>query len=355
MKFVLLAFLALLSFTFCYPQHNTNLEIEKKSHLFNSSKKNHTSSFKFYICNDTMVSESFDLTGTFQQSIQIRDRLYIYNSQEDYYFGFDLEEFPHSSLLDCKVAISENLNYDYIIRSSEYKKYETFIKVDTSINIPLHWSKFGKSFSNIFTEYGAIKELLRLPDSSHVMYHYKLSTESCKEKIFGDPDFEKIKMVEMPGMKPSIKSNIDPNLKIPNIALTNNEGVKVSLRDFIKNSQQEYILIDFWASWCKPCIEEFKYLTDLYNQVSDRGVRFIGINIDRRNDLKKALKIIGTYNLSWDQLYDFEFSNEKWEDITLNGIPRFLVINKKGKIINYDSPRPSSDKLKMLLNDLVKK
>nr|HMS69719.1 hypothetical protein [Saprospiraceae bacterium] len=93
MKFVLLAFLALLSFTLCYPQNITNLEIEGKGYFLNGKKilkhKSFTEFEQFdtsyntiFICNDTLVREPTFQNGIFQQSIQIRDRLYIYNSQE---------------------------------------------------------------------------------------------------------------------------------------------------------------------------------------------------------------------------------------------------------------------------------
>lgn len=328
--------------------------IETKLESLRTGNKVDTTISNFYLCGDTLVTEPKFVMDILHQQIQIKNKLCLFNSETGGYFGFDAVEFPHSSILDSRMARSENSEYDYIIRTSEYKKYTTYLSIDSSIHISSDYSKFGKNFSNIFTDFGAIKELLRLPDSLHVSYRYILNDETCKDKIIGELDIESIKMIEIPGMNPSTKTENNPKSKIPDISLLNKDGIKVSLKDFIKNSPEELVFLDFWASWCKPCIEEFKYLTDLYNQMPTNRIRFIGINIDKEIDFGKAQKIIETNYLSWDQLYDFEFTNKKWEEISLNGIPRFMILDKKGSIIIFDAPRPSSDQLKAVLTNLLK-
>lgn len=62
------------------------------------------------------------------------------------------------------------------------------------------------------------------------------------------------------------------------------------------------VLLDFWASWCEPCLRELPELEKLHKQLSSRGVVVIGINIDRER--KNADELIGRYKLSFANLFD---------------------------------------------------
>lgn len=364
MKYILVVIITIFNISFCFCQKNSHFLIEGKGYYLNGKKFDGYASFseivkfdtnylKSYICGDTLIQEITNASGTIIQNIQIKNRYFIYNAIEDHFFGLNILEHPHSPILKTKVEKLENSKFDFSITSSEYKKYTSLIKVDSLVDFPVHWSTYGKEFSNIFTEFGAIKELFRLPDSLVFLYSFTESDDKCIDKLFGDFNEEKIQLVEMPGLSPSKTTDVK-SIKFPKNKLITKYNTKKSMIEYVEKSKEEIILIDFWASWCKPCIEEFKYLTELYNEIADIGVRFIGINIDKAKDFEKAQKIIETHKLQWDQLYDFEFTNEKWKGIDLNGIPRLLIINKKGKIIEYDAPRPSSDKLKNLLSELIK-
>lgn len=62
------------------------------------------------------------------------------------------------------------------------------------------------------------------------------------------------------------------------------------------------VLIDFWASWCEPCLRELPELEKLHKQLASRGVVVIGINIDRER--KNADELIARLKLSFPSLYD---------------------------------------------------
>lgn len=62
------------------------------------------------------------------------------------------------------------------------------------------------------------------------------------------------------------------------------------------------VVLDFWASWCEPCLRELPELEKLHKQLASRGVVVIGVNIDR--DRKNADELISRYKLSFANLFD---------------------------------------------------
>lgn len=123
----------------------------------------------------------------------------------------------------------------------------------------------------------------------------------------------------------------------PEFTLENNSGNTYSLADF----KGKVVYLDMWASWCGPCREETPALKSLYNRYKDDNrIVFIGIAInDGINNWKKALE---EDKPEWLQLIDKE--GLVWKSYVAYLIPKFIVIDKAGNIVNFDAPRPSSGK-----------
>jgi peroxiredoxin len=105
-------------------------------------------------------------------------------------------------------------------------------------------------------------------------------------------------------------------------------GEKVSLSDY----KGKVTIIDFWASWCKPCKEEFPFLIELYDNYSEKGLDLLGINLDEEvanmNKFLKKLdkdikfKIISDPDSKIGNLYNVE------------AIPSTFILDKKG-VVRY--------------------
>jgi thiol-disulfide isomerase/thioredoxin len=129
----------------------------------------------------------------------------------------------------------------------------------------------------------------------------------------------------------------------PDFALKNETGQTFKLRDF----KGKVVYIDLWASWCKPCREETPFLEKLYDHYkSDPRIAFISIAVsDGQQAWLKALK---QDKPTWLQLIDSK--GQVKTAYNANMIPRFVIINKKGQIVNFDAPRPShKDELQVIL------
>ena len=70
-----------------------------------------------------------------------------------------------------------------------------------------------------------------------------------------------------------------------NDTTTRMQAISFSEWDTILESQQGFItVVDFWASWCTPCIERFPHMVEMHHAYQDKGVRFISLNLDEQGD-----------------------------------------------------------------------
>ncbi|RBL88991.1 TlpA family protein disulfide reductase [Chitinophaga flava] len=128
------------------------------------------------------------------------------------------------------------------------------------------------------------------------------------------------------------------------------DGKQVSLSDF----KGKVVLVDVWATWCSPCKEEIPHLKQLEEEMHDQDVTFLSVSVDEAKDHQKWKNFVKKEELGGIQLFA-----SGWSDITriynINGIPRFMVFDRKGNIVSTDSPPPSSKELKLLLENELKK
>lgn len=118
--------------------------------------------------------------------------------------------------------------------------------------------------------------------------------------------------------------------------------------------RESYVLIDFWASWCKPCIDDIPFLKEIIKEYKNYPIQFISVSLD--TDIKKWKKAISANNLNWLQVSDLKGFHGLVPTYCkiITGIPQYVLVDKNGKIINSDTPRPDDPKLKALFNALVR-
>lgn len=123
---------------------------------------------------------------------------------------------------------------------------------------------------------------------------------------------------------------------------------KMALSDF----QGKYVFIDVWATWCGPCKYEIPYLKELEQKYHGKNITFLSISVDRQKDKEKWKKMILKEGLGGIQLLaDKEIESQFIKDYFIEGIPRFILLDPKGNIISYDTPRPSEPELITLFTE----
>jgi thiol-disulfide isomerase/thioredoxin len=140
------------------------------------------------------------------------------------------------------------------------------------------------------------------------------------------------------------KKNNEKGKPSPDFKFVGFDKNTYSLKDF----KGKYIYIDIWASWCSPCIKEIPHLQKLEKEFSEK-INFVSI---AWNDSSKNWNnFIKSKNLKGFQLFG-EKGSAFFKFFNIEGIPRFILLDKEGKIIESKAKRPSFPLLKKQLEDL---
>ena len=136
----------------------------------------------------------------------------------------------------------------------------------------------------------------------------------------------------------------------PDFDYENHKGGKTKLSDL----KGKYVYIDLWATWCGPCRGEIPYLQKVEEKYHGKNIEFVSISIDKAKDNEKWKKFVVDNKLGGTQL----FADKDWESAFVTsygvtGIPRFILIDPKGNVLNAEAPRPSSPDLQTQLDTLL--
>lgn len=129
----------------------------------------------------------------------------------------------------------------------------------------------------------------------------------------------------------------------------NYDGGVTSLADL----KGKYLYLDIWATWCGPCIAEIPDLKRIEKEFHDKNIEFVSISIDAKENENKWREMIEEKDLGGIQL----LADNAWEskfigDYLIKGIPRFILIDPEGNIVDSSAPRPSDPKLIELFDSL---
>lgn len=154
----------------------------------------------------------------------------------------------------------------------------------------------------------------------------------------------------------AIKKQLPKGQTSPSFAAYENfNGEKTSLADL----KGKYVYVDVWATWCGPCKVEIPYLQEVEKKYHEKNIAFVSISVDdpkRNGSWEKANEnwrnMVEEKELGGIQLFAPQgFQSEFIQDYKINGIPRFILIDPEGNIVDASAPRPSSQALINLFDE----
>ena len=122
---------------------------------------------------------------------------------------------------------------------------------------------------------------------------------------------------------------------------TNADGSVKMFEDALAEYKGKVIYVDFWASWCPPCRGEMPSSQKLHSQFEGKDVVFLCVSFNRAADAWK--NGIEKMDIKGVHFYPAADANQAVSTkYGISGIPRYMLVDKTGKVVNQDAPRPSS-------------
>jgi thiol-disulfide isomerase/thioredoxin len=314
----------------------------------------------------------------------------ITNQNSDSLFVYQGRDFSKTIKVNQDGTFSDTLKvtsgmysfYDGSESSSLYLKngYDLNLTLDTKeFDETIKYSGNGEESNNYLAAKSLLQEKLFEPSMFDLKEgEFKTKIESVKNELSSfltdakdlDLDLivsEKTELEEMSkGLMSSYKrqkqraNQYASFIGKPSPSFDNYENYKggtTSLSDL----KGKYVYVDVWATWCGPCKREIPFLKETEEAYHGKNIEFVSISVDEgrgyKGDMAAAKegwkKMIAEKELGGIQLLsDKAWKSDFIQGFKINGIPRFILIGPEGNVVNADAPRPSSPKLKELLNSL---
>ena len=161
-----------------------------------------------------------------------------------------------------------------------------------------------------------------------------LLTTSCNQKVKVTDSKQKIKVFDSETNEEiDLAAATGINSKFVDLGLPGPQGQTVWVGDYV--GQNKLVLIDFWASWCGPCIRELPNVVKAYERFHDKGLEIVGVSLDK--DKARWLAAIEQTGQKWPQMSDLKGWDCAGAQIYgIQSIPANVLIDSQGKIVARD-------------------
>ncbi|MBO6585453.1 MAG: TlpA family protein disulfide reductase [Gracilimonas sp.] len=138
-----------------------------------------------------------------------------------------------------------------------------------------------------------------------------------------------------------VSSAVFSGPKVHNFKLKNLDNRTTSYED-VKG--EKLTVIDFWATWCKPCIKSIPKFVDMYDEFESQGVQFVGISVDGPRNLSKVKPFSKSLGIDYPVLLDTD--NNVMARLRVQAVPTLLIVNSEDEVVYFhEGYTPGEEKM----------
>ncbi len=243
----------------------------------------------------------------------------------------------HQSLLD-EVQTDKQL-YTIALAQADYERADS-LKMHMERSVNRHHEELMSFIDSIGTGYLSGVFALNLLDYRTCFEYLVETAQKISEKQdlkpyeiewlsnFNNNKAQMMAAIDADKRKAEIEKNLRIGAEFPEIDLLDPDGKNQKLSSL----RGKYVLVDFWAAWCRPCRMENPNLVEAYKKYNPRGFEIYGVSLDSKKEA--WIDAIAKDRLTWTQVSDLkQWNSVVVRDFNINSIPANFLLDPQGRII----------------------
>ena len=314
--------------------------LAQKNFMTFEAKIDNKNGDKLYILGPNKYKKEFLLnnSGRFEDTLKVSEGMYRLSD------GVENTTLFLRNGMDLKLKMNAKEFDESIVYAGKGAKENNFLAQTALYEENYNYPALLKADEAAFEKRAIQKketDLKRLADAKLDKNFVALYAKTIEESVEGLKQYYKEEMAMQ-------KLNNAPS---PTFNYENHKGGTTKLEDL----RGKYVYIDVWATWCGPCRAEIPFLKQVEEKFHGKNIEFVSISIDTKKDYEKWKKFVSEKELGGIQHFaDNDWNSDFVKAYGINGIPRFILIDPKGNIVNANADRPSSPTLTTLFNEILK-
>ena len=303
--------------------------------------------------NNTVINTFF--LGTIKYSyvrtlMTFLTKEYYYKDRTDSLLEHYTFQLFHDDTMNVYNDFSKDFSfqsYIFYTRMAIYHKYkDEYPRDNYKSYISAHIDKFKEHFKGLFEQKIIYDFLFDVASDARNMKEIAYLTElidSLEKENMSNIFIKQLRNL-IENMSKTMPGNI---LKDYDFVDVNNQPVKLS--DYFNKGR--YVYVNIWATWCGPCLHYIKFEKELVEKFKDQDITFLNITLEKMA-YKDWLAFITKKGVKGEQvLYQGNLKSQLAKDLMIDGIPKFMLLDKDGSIINPNACNPEDE---LLLEDFKK-
>ena len=234
--------------------------------------------------------------------------------------------------LDVKI-IGMEAEMDSIARSASANKEDTTgrgaaFKIYTAKKDD--YAKFLRGFIDQHANSPASLNALSKLSMKDDFIYFKKVRDGLKTSNIGNPQYVEYLDKQIVGYESqmALENTLTPGSPAPELVLNSPDGKPIALSSL----KGKIVMVDFWASWCKPCRQENPSIVKIYNKYKNSGFEILGVSLDENKE--KWMEATKQDGLPWPQVSDLKgWQSAAAQVYGIQSIPFTILVDKEGKII----------------------